>query len=92
MRACWEAATTPVDPPAPTGARFTPEPGDRGLDRTPVRRLEFIEVRATPDGSGRRAAARAATEAGATPPAAAQGGIVSGPVEPRWSLWGDLET
>ena len=67
------------------------------LDRTPVRKLEFVDIDPTPVRPPRR---RAATgEAGApvgtatATDAAISDGAASSfdPGEPRWSLWGDAE-
>jgi hypothetical protein len=60
-------------------------------DRTSVHRLEFVPVVEAPEPPPRRRSPKAAatepkpasTPAPAVPPANA---------EPRWSLWGDLET
>ena len=80
------------------GARSSHGPANPDPDRTPVRRLEFVEVRAGPTLSRRRAA-RAATattprsiiggDSGATD--VAEGPLPVGPAEPGWSLWGDAE-
>ena len=46
IRACWEASAAPSDPPDVGAARRSfRTPSDVDDDRTPVRRLEFVEVR-----------------------------------------------
>jgi hypothetical protein len=55
------------------------------VDRTNVRRLEFVPVDEPPTPEPRRKGAGKATP----PPAAPQPAPIS--PEPRWSLWGDLE-
>ncbi len=90
IRACWEAATVPVEA-APAGpVRWIPAPFDTVDDGTPVRKLEFIEVGAMPVRTPRRRpvsmpAAEAEAFAPDEPPAPLS------PGEPRWSLWGDAE-
>jgi hypothetical protein len=60
-------------------------------DRTNVRRLEFVPVGEVAEPAPRRRASKASR--GPKPPA-----VVPSPppapasAEPRWSLWGDLET
>jgi hypothetical protein len=56
-------------------------------DRTSVRRLEFVPVDEPPEPAPRRKRAAKPAPASATPPPAA-------PIspEPRWSLWGDLDS
>jgi hypothetical protein len=94
IRACWEAATTPIEVvPADPERRLPPayQPIDDG---TPVRKLEFVEVAATPAKAPLRSPARThsptpeADAAGLTP---AQTPAPVTPGEPRWSLWGDAE-
>jgi hypothetical protein len=95
IRPCWEARAgavyeEPVIAVEPVHrlrsvAPMTPD------DRTNVRRLEFVPVGEPPDPAPRpRAAKAAATELGpaSTPVSAAP---PANP-EPRWSLWGDLES
>jgi hypothetical protein len=62
-------------------------------DRTPVRRLEFVEVR-TSAPTTRRRKAQAGRPVGAETPNTtaqpeAQAAVIAG--EPRWSLWGDSD-
>ncbi|OGO58587.1 MAG: hypothetical protein A2Z32_07700 [Chloroflexi bacterium RBG_16_69_14] len=69
---------------------------DVSRDRTPVRRLEFVEVRSGPAASRGRTARAAPTTGSAAPEAEAadlgERPLATGPVEPAWSLWGDGET
>jgi hypothetical protein len=44
IRACWEAAAGPAGPSEPGRSRPRPASVDLDLERTPVRRLEFVEV------------------------------------------------
>jgi hypothetical protein len=85
IRACWEAgqAGAPDEVPVLTATRL---PGEAPLPATSTRR-DFIEI-----GSGAPVSATrpdpatgggSATDAAPTPSAV---------VEPRWSLWADLET
>jgi hypothetical protein len=65
-------------------------------DRTPVRRLEFVEVptKTEPHRLRRRSASRtvaARTSTAETEPAIEES-VTAGPTEPRWSLWGDTDT
>jgi hypothetical protein len=61
-------------------------------DGTPVRKLEFVEVGASPAKAARRKPSNTERQAEsdafspAEPPSSA---VASG--EPRWSLWGDAE-
>ena len=48
IRACWEAGTAALESQPTTGARPPMVRADDPDDRTPVRRLEFVEVRSTP--------------------------------------------
>src|SRR4249919_30864 len=98
IRACWEARAETPEAPAAGIPRSAPTPAAFIEDRTPVRRLEFVEV-----GSGagiasgrpsRKASAAAAaskagieTEVGGEPASVAE----PGPPETRWNLWGDAE-
>jgi hypothetical protein len=45
IRGCWEASALPAEQPVPPAIRFDPTPADLDDIRTPVRRLEFVEVR-----------------------------------------------
>ncbi|HEV8401922.1 MAG TPA: hypothetical protein VGQ31_02675 [Candidatus Limnocylindrales bacterium] len=86
-----EAPIAPIRVPPPRSL-------DIILDRTPVRKLEFVDIDPTPIRPQRR---RPATADRTTPAAGAEGpasdvaelaaaGSVD-PGEPRWSLWGDAE-
>jgi hypothetical protein len=94
IRACWEAAAPLPEVTDPTPRRaVTDDP-----DRTPVRRLEFVEVPTGPEPHRLRRRNASRSTGGRTAPAAAdvQGPIEEpvavGPSEPRWSLWGDTDT
>jgi hypothetical protein len=57
-------------------------------DRTPVRRLEFVEVPSTKVTRSRKPAAGSTeTEISDT----TRTSVSSSPAEPSWSLWGDSE-
>lgn len=47
IRGCWEAAVAPPKVPEPVRRRPLPAGVEMDLDRTPVRRLEFVEVGAS---------------------------------------------
>ena len=47
IRGCWEAAVAASEVPTTPVHRTPPAAPDMDLDRTPVRRLEFVEVRTT---------------------------------------------
>ena len=49
IRGCWEAATSQPETPEPVHRRPLPATIDMDPDRTPVRRLEFVEVGANLD-------------------------------------------
>jgi hypothetical protein len=90
IRACWEARLATDDPPASGIPRSAPTPSTVVVDRTPVRRLEFVEVgmvvarpSRTPVESLVDDGADAVPEPAPVPE--------PGPPETRWSLWGDLE-
>jgi hypothetical protein len=93
IRACWEASTVPIEvAPTPVEHRAT-TPLHVVEDRTPVRKLEFVEVGPAPAAPRRRRPA-----AGPGSAAAALETAISseplGPItpgEPRWSLWSDAE-
>ena len=110
IRSCWEAAPPRIDVPASgvtfVGRRIAP-PLELLDDRTPVRKLEFVEV---PTGMAAQRSATAGRETGRrrerpnshTPPGRSQAEtpeapeaddlpVVTVPAEPRWSLWGDVE-
>ncbi len=103
IRGCWEAtAALPefVSGPIP---RFVPTPIDLDEDRTPVRRLEFVEVRTASSRPARRRstpAVGAPTAVTAGAPSEGAGGfdeetaelpIARTPSQGRWSLWGGEE-
>ena len=104
IRACWEAAAGAAESTSTTGARPPIVHADDPDDRTPVRRLEFVEVRSKPIEARPSAAAprRAARKAkGAAPPIAGAddpAGVTASPggaaasATPSWSLWDDAET
>jgi hypothetical protein len=93
IRACWETAAVPSEAVATGGAGGHPRADDPDMDRTPVPKLDFIEVRSTPVKPSRRSTPTVA--AGAATAAALNGGdetpVAIGAVEPGWSLWGDAE-
>jgi hypothetical protein len=91
IRACWEATVAPIESPVTTVRRPALAPINVVEDRTPVRRLEFVEVRSTPPRATRRTAP--AKDAAGTEPRAGGGEtpIRVVPTEPGWSLWGDPE-
>jgi hypothetical protein len=106
IRGCWEAAVPVPDEPDATPTRPVPTSPAAPVvipDRTPVRKLEFVEVgTGRPIGEGRPARRRAATPGiGPGPSPASFAAVTSsltgttelqpGPEEPRWSLWGDGE-
>jgi hypothetical protein len=86
-----DGAGAPVRRPSPPSL-------DIVLDRTPVRKLEFVDIDPTPIRPQRR---RPAAVDGAAPAATADGpdsevaelaaAASIDPGEPRWSLWGDAE-
>jgi hypothetical protein len=86
IRACWEGGGAAItDSPAAGIPRSAPANG-LDDDRTPVRRLEFVEVLSS-DGAARDKLAT--TAADGAPPA-------DPPVDirapgPSWSLWGDAD-
>ena len=103
IRACWEARNESDEAPAAGIPRSAPTPATYVEDRTPVRRLEFVEVGAGTGGGGRAAEKRSVERS--RPMAEAEAEAVTseapfdvpptfepGPPETRWSLWGDLET
>jgi len=105
IRACWEAATPIAEPSADPLRRPYPAAPDLDDDRTPVRRLEFVEVRSAPRpaarpgrrGGGRRTelvgAAAGTTGDQVSPVDASPEGDRDAPgaPEPRWSLWGEAD-
>jgi len=106
IRSCWEAAPPPIDVPAAgvTGVpRHTSVPLELLDDRTPVRKMEFVEVptgsaaaqRPAAAGPGTRRARRDSHAAAVRPDAETAETddlpTIGVPTEPRWSLWGDVE-
>ena len=91
----------PVDDPGVPLRRPASTSLDIALDRTPVRKLEFVDIDPTPVRPSRRrvsggqtgAAGASATTADAAVSDAMEVGAASSmdPGEPRWSLWGDAE-
>ena len=81
IRGCWEAAIAPPEGSATPVHRTPPIAPDIDLDRTPVRRLEFVEVGTTvPEAKtkDRRATPAARKRAGALGPVAVAASGVSG--------------
>lgn len=99
IRACWEAAAAAPEV-APTPIRA---PVDYGPVRTPVRRIEFVEVRGAVGTEVHEAAVVAATTVkdpwrarpkklvDSPPGASVEAPIASTPVDAGWSLWSDAE-
>ena len=84
----------PIEDPIGTVRRPTPRPLDIAMDRTPVRKLEFVEVDPLPVKPHRRAAGDGtlsdpSSDAGVAAVGELPASINQG--EPRWSLWGDAE-
>ena len=75
----------------PIGIVRLPAPAhaDLALDRTPVRKLEFVDVDPTPTKRRRSSTAHGDD----VPEEQAVAGLPAAidPAEPRWSLWGDAE-
>jgi hypothetical protein len=102
IRACWEAGAGAAESASTAGARLPVVRADDPDDRTPVRRLEFVEVRSTPVAAHpaaerrrtRRAKGAAPVIAGADDPASVSPGpgVAAASATPSWSLWGDVET
>jgi hypothetical protein len=92
IRACWEATVAPIESPVTTVRRPALAPINVVEDRTPVRRLEFVEVRSSPPRATRRTAPEKDAAADAAGPGArGETPIRVVPTEPGWSLWGDPE-
>ena len=95
IRACWESRAEVPEAPAAGIPRSAPTPATFIEDRTPVRRLEFVEVGSLAGSGGRRSR----KAAGASVAVAIEDDVAAeppnlpepGPPETRWSLWGDLE-
>jgi hypothetical protein len=64
-------------------------PLEPGKDRTTVRLLEFVEVRAEVRRDGRPAPGSA--DSSGEPDASPDTTLLTATTEPRWSLWGDAE-
>ena len=61
-------------------------------DRTPVRKLEFVEVGPTPAAPSRRPPAAEAEVTGTVEPSDGPAPMIAvNAGEPRWSLWSDTE-
>jgi hypothetical protein len=93
IRACWEGGAAVTDSPAAGIPRSAPATG-LDDDRTPVRRLEFVEVRS---GTGAPRGKAAATKSDGSGPKGGKGAAPGDPSvevrapEPGWSLWGDTD-
>jgi hypothetical protein len=61
------------------------------LDRTPVRKLEFVDVDPTPIKRRRSGSADGGASTLTDEPTVAGLPAAMDPSEPRWSLWGDAE-
>jgi hypothetical protein len=93
IRACWEAGTASSDSPA---AGIPRSAAANGLDddRTPVRRLEFVEVRS---GAGVPPGKATTTKADGRPGSTVGMSTPDDPPvevrapDPGWSLWGDAD-
>jgi hypothetical protein len=75
----------------PIGTVRLPSPAraDLALDRTPVRKLEFVDVDPTP--IKKRRSSKADGDGVTEEQAVAGLPAAIDPAEPRWSLWGDTE-
>jgi hypothetical protein len=96
IRACWEPSGVATEGAGPSVERRTPAAVDAGVVRTPVRRLEFVEVGSAPVTTRRTGGSRHRAGAAATTEAETETGVETPvpvvPSEPRWSLWGETET
>jgi hypothetical protein len=90
IRACWEARAETPEAPASGIPRSAPTPATFVEDRTPVRRLEFVEVGVSAGRPSRKPAGGAVAVEDDIPAEAATL-LEPGPPETRWSLWGDAE-
>jgi hypothetical protein len=88
IRECWESLDPPGATPPPPLTAATAWPLEPGQDRTAVRLLEFVEVRADAAAEARSAGAGSPAGGAVEPPAAS---LLASASEPRWSLWGDAE-
>jgi hypothetical protein len=96
IRACWEASKVPTEVAPTPGERRTTAPLHVVEDRTPVRKLEFVEVGSIPAAPRRRATVKTAvgaltTESTGEPIEVTESLVAVSPAEPRWSLWSDAE-
>ena len=77
--------------PAAGIPRSAPTPATFVEDRTPVRRLEFVEVGPVSRRPSRQRAETSVAVAEFEPDDRGPEPAQPGPPETRWSLWGDLE-
>jgi hypothetical protein len=95
IRACWEASTVPIEVAPTPGERRTTAPLHVVEDRTPVRKLEFVEVGPAPAAPRRRAVKTGvgpqAAESTGEPIEVTESLVAASPAEPRWSFWSDAE-
>jgi hypothetical protein len=95
IRACWEASTVPIEVAPTPGEHRTTAPLHVVEDRTPVRKLEFVEVGPARPAAPRRR--RPVADPGGEAAADLETGISPEPLVPmtsgesRWSLWSDAE-
>jgi hypothetical protein len=97
IRECWESLDAPGAPGTPARPTIGPATGwalEPGTDRTTVRLLDFIEVRAEAgrDAGGAAASTSPGDEPGDVPTEMPASHVLAAASEPRWSLWGDAET
>jgi hypothetical protein len=94
IRECWESLDAPGAPGAPARPTLGPAAGwalDPGENRTTVRLLDFVEVRAEGDRDAAGSVPATDTRPGDAPDQAPAQPFVTSAGEPRWSLWGDAE-
>jgi len=106
IRGCWEAVPVPIEVVPIPIRRTPPAAPEIVVERTVVRKLEFVEVRSTTASSvqtSRRKGSTGSRDRSAAPDpvvvaSAAAGGDGPSPDmnqrgsgEPRWSLWDDAE-
>ncbi|MEP6638814.1 MAG: hypothetical protein ABJC39_05640 [Chloroflexota bacterium] len=101
IRGCWEPAVALAGALSTGVVTLASPPPDPADERTPVRKLEFVEVRTlTSRARGRSAAGAGVTKSAGEPGHASAGSelgdaeppaSVLAPAEPGWSLWGDAE-
>jgi hypothetical protein len=89
IQACWEAPAAPAEVVAVRPGHLRPAPTTIDLDRTPVRTLEFVEVKSAPVKAAARAESAAAeTEPGIEAPAKARrGGTRRSEANPETAPW-----